>query len=121
MLVAHRQPPQKNSETRHLSMAGVNLAEEKHEQQDGEMYQLLVAKRQLDCQRKHGNSLVCVGSAANLLKVGFGGYEEPAVLSGGEVSWPPNGGVAITTGNCPPQRALAGGAGESFQFLKHNV
>jgi hypothetical protein len=48
-------------------MAGVNLAEEEHEQKDGEMYQLLVAQRQLDCQCQHGISPVYAGSAANWL------------------------------------------------------
>lgn len=43
------------------------LAEEKHEQKDGEMYQLLVTQRQPDCQFQHGISPVYAGSAANWL------------------------------------------------------
>lgn len=104
-----------------LSGLGFTLTEEDREQKDGEMYQLLVVQLQFDCQLEHGNSLVCAGRPANLLKVGFGGYEEPAAREGREVSWPPNGGVAITTGNCPPQCALAGGTGEDFQFIEPNV
>jgi hypothetical protein len=65
-------------------------------------------------------ALFALAGLPTCLKVGFGGYEEPAALAGGEVSWPPNGGVAITTGNCTPRRALAGGAGGSFQFVEHN-
>lgn len=51
--------------------AGLKLAEEKHEQKDGEMYQLLVAQRQLDCQFQHGISPVYAGSAANWFRVGY--------------------------------------------------
>lgn len=52
---------------RPLSGPGLKLAEEKHEQKDGEMYQLPVAQRQLDCQFQHGCSPVYAGSAANWL------------------------------------------------------
>ena len=41
MLVAHKHPPQKNPKTRHLSLAGVNLALEKHEQKGDDLNQLL--------------------------------------------------------------------------------
>ena len=104
-----------------LSELGLKLAWEEHEQKGGELHQLLVAQLKLDCQLEHGNSRVCAGRPANWLKVGSGSYEELAARMGREVSWLPNGGVAITTGNCHPRRARSGGAGESFQFLGHNV
>lgn len=73
------------------------LAEEEHEQKYGEMYQLLVAQLNLDGQRKHGNSLVFAGRPANLLRVGFGGYEYPGrVIRAG--SWPPDDVDASTPG-----------------------
>lgn len=50
-----------------LSGLGLMLAEEKHEQKEGEIYQLLVAQRQLNCQFQHGISPVYAGSAANWL------------------------------------------------------
>ena len=53
------------------------LHEEEHEHKDNNMHQLLVVQLQFDCQLEHGNSLVCAGRPANLLKVGFGGYEYP--------------------------------------------
>lgn len=51
---------------------GFLLTEEECNQKDGEMYQLLEAQPQFDCQLEHGNSLVCAGRPANLLRVGFG-------------------------------------------------
>lgn len=57
----------KKATARPLSGSGFMLAEEKHEQKDDEMNQLLVAQRQLDCQFKHGISPVYAGSAANWL------------------------------------------------------
>lgn len=54
-----------------LSGLGLTLAKEKHEQKDDEMYQLLVAQPQLDCQCQHGISPVYAGSAANWFRVGY--------------------------------------------------
>lgn len=50
-----------------LSRLGLILAEEEHEQEYGEMYQLFEAQRQLYCQFQHGISPVYAGSAANWL------------------------------------------------------
>ena len=100
---------------------GVLLGEEEHDQESDETRNLLIAQLHFDCQLEHGNSLVCAGRPANLLKVGFDGYEEPAALAGRWDSWPSNGGVSITTGNYPRSRALTGGEAEDFQFLVPNV
>lgn len=54
-----------------LSRLGLILAEEEHEQEYGEMYQLFEAQRQLYCQFQHGISPVYAGSAANWLRVGY--------------------------------------------------
>ena len=47
------------------------LAEEEHEQKDGELSQLLEAQLKLDCQFQHGIRPVYAGSAANWLRVGY--------------------------------------------------
>jgi hypothetical protein len=54
-----------------LSELGLKLAEEEHEQEDGEMYQLLVAQLKLDRQREHGNSLIQRWRRRQLVKVGI--------------------------------------------------
>ena len=100
---------------------GVLLGEEEHDQESDETRNLLIAQLHFDCQLEHGNSLVCAGRPANLLNVGFDGYEEPAAPWGGSGSWQSNGGVAITTGNYPRSHALTGGEAEGFQFLMPNV
>ena len=67
---------------------GLTLTEEEQKQPEYKL-DLLEAQLQFDCQLEHGNSLVCAGRPANLLKVGFGGYEYPGgVIRGG--SLPPN-------------------------------
>jgi len=58
----------KKLKTRPISEAGLKLTEEKHEQNDSEIYQLLVANRQLYCQFQHGISLVYAGDVANWLR-----------------------------------------------------
>ena len=74
--------------------AGVLLGQEERDQ-EREVAGLLIAQLDLDRQFKHGSHLVCAGWPANLLRVGFGGYESRGkVVRHG--SWPPNDVVAYT-------------------------
>jgi len=119
-LCMHRHT-QKKLKAQPLSRLGLKLAEEEHEQKADNLNQLLEAQLQFDCQRKHGNSLVCAGRPANLLKVGFGGYEWPRQIALArilshltEVLRSPPGITVRPADNAPS-------AGRGSQFLKHNV
>ena len=110
---------QKRSEGPTPFGAGVTLAEEEHEQNCGpfaEFAELLVAQLKLDRQRNHGVSLENVGSTANWLRVGFGGYEERGGLRRRGDSWPPNGAAATASG----VSVLGLTAGHRSQFVMHN-
>ena len=96
----------------------MKLAEEEHEQKADNLNQLLVAQLKPECQFQHGDSPVYAGSAANLLKVGFGGYEEPWAV-GARI-------LCRLTTQLPLRRGLLGGRGcgpraLGSQFLKHNA
>lgn len=96
--------------------AGVLLADEEHEQKDDYLHQLLVAQLKLECQFQHGNGLVYAGSAANWLRVGFGGYECSGRVICGMNSLPPNDVVATTPGIGPGRLGVirAGQGSQSF-------
>jgi hypothetical protein len=82
--------------------AGVLLDQEKHEQKYKRL-QLLEAQPDLDRQFKHGLPLVCAGVHANLLRVGFGGYEGRGFCHD-PWSWPPNDAGISRAGDCWQKR-----------------
>ena len=117
VVMFHSVLTQKKWMAQRLSPPGLELAEEKHEQKNDCAFQLLVAQLKLECQFQHGESPVYAGSAANWLKVGFGGYEEPLAVSERI--------LCHLTAWLPPRRGLPGRGccrhpGPGSQFLKHN-
>lgn len=64
-----------------VSPLTLKLALDEHDQGYDDLQHLLIAQLELDCQFQHGKSLVYAGSAANWLRVGFGGNEEPGGLT----------------------------------------
>ena len=64
----HSLPLQKKCMAHPLSRVGLKLAEDEHEQKDGDMCQLLVAQLKLDRQCEHGVSLIQRWRARQLVK-----------------------------------------------------
>lgn len=108
---------QQKSKARRLSPPGLWLAEEEHDQEREKLQHLLITQLKLECQLEHGKGPVYAGSAANWLRVGFGGYEEPAVER--PDSLPPDD-VVATTPEIACRRWLKPSAADS-QYVKSNV